>query len=51
MKRDVLSDDFSVKATELRAHLEPLSGAILQLEKGGDAHMCIRTIPEFVKLL
>ena len=33
VKRNVLSDEFWVMATELRAHLTPISGSILQLEK------------------
>ena len=41
VKRNVLSDDFWVKATELRAHLEPLSGAILQLEKDTGMLTCV----------
>ena len=33
VKRNILSGDFWVQVTELRAQLEPISGAILQLEK------------------
>ena len=54
VKRNILSDDFWVQVTELRAQLEPISGAILQLEKNegmlSDVYGQFKILADFYRL-